>query len=118
MRINLNPVMNKIRRRQILAALVFILPYAALAETSATKAASTNALPHAQEILSKFVKEIGGTAAFAKVDSQHMTGKCEMAAQGITGKLEVFAKRPDKLVIKISIPGVGDILQGFDGKVG
>ncbi|MFO1501161.1 MAG: hypothetical protein U1G07_22685 [Verrucomicrobiota bacterium] len=68
--------------------------------------------------MARFVKEMGGTEAFQKIQSQHVVGRIEMAAQGITGKVEVFAKRPDKLVIKISIPGMGDLLQGFDGKVG
>jgi hypothetical protein len=80
---------------------------------------STNApLPLAKDVLARFVKAIGGETAFAKINSQHLKGKCEMGAQGITGDLEVFAKRPDKLVIKISLPAVGDLIQGFDGKVG
>jgi hypothetical protein len=75
-------------------------------------------LPEAKDILARFAKEIGGEKAFAKIESQHLTGKCDMGAQGITGDLEVFAKRPDKLVIKITLPAVGDLLQGFDGKTG
>jgi len=76
------------------------------------------ALPAPQEVLARFVKEIGGKAAFEKLNSQHIKGKFEMAGQGITGDLEVFAKRPDKLVIKINLPGLGEMLQGFDGTVG
>jgi hypothetical protein len=95
-------------------------PLAAPAQpTKPVPDSSTNApLPRAKDVLAKFVKEIGGESAFAKINSQHLTGKCDMGAQGITGNLEVFAKRPDRLVIKISLPAVGDLVQGFDGKVG
>lgn len=75
-------------------------------------------LPTAEEVIARFVKEIGGEAAFAKIKSQHLTGKFEMGAQGMNGALEVFAKRPDKLLIKITLPGLGDMLQGYDGKAG
>jgi zinc protease len=74
--------------------------------------------PAAQEVIARFVREIGGKAALEKVQSQHMTGKFEMSAQGMNGTLEVFAKRPDKVLMKISLPGVGEMIQGFDGKVG
>jgi hypothetical protein len=74
-------------------------------------------LPPAQEIIARFVKEIGGEDAFAKIESQHIHGKFDLGAQGITGALEVFAKRPDKLLIKISLQGMGEMLQGYDGKV-
>jgi hypothetical protein len=116
------PLSNRSMKTQwwprTLTLLAVSLPLLRAAEPTPAPPANTNALPAAQEILNRFVKEIGGKAAFAKINSQHLTGKCEMGAQGISGKLEVFAKRPDKLVIKISLPGVGDLLQGFDGKVG
>jgi zinc protease len=88
--------------------------------TLTTPAASSAAvkIPSAQEVLARFVKEIGGQGAFDKIQSQHLTGKFEMGAQGMNGALEVFAKRPDKLLIKITLPGMGEMLQGYDGKVG
>jgi hypothetical protein len=99
---------------------VFCWPLLAATEPAKpAPSASTNAsLPLAKDVLTNFVKQIGGEAAFSKINSQHLKGKCEMGAQGISGNLEVFAKRPDKLIIKISLPAVGDLLQGFDGKVG
>jgi len=84
----------------------------------AADSAADAPLPQAKEIITKFVKEIGGKAAFDKIESQHIKGKFEMVGQGITGDLEVSAKRPDKLVIRITLPGIGELAQGFDGKVG
>jgi hypothetical protein len=74
--------------------------------------------PAAEAVLARFVKEIGGKEAFDKIQSQHLTGKFEMSAQGLNGALEVLAKRPNRLLIKITLPGVGELLQGFDGAVG
>jgi zinc protease len=83
----------------------------------AAKAAAAK-LPPAKEVIAKFVTAIGGKEAYAKINSQYAKGKFEMAAQGIGGNLEVFAKRPNKLLIKINIAAMGDILRGFDGQVG
>ena len=82
------------------------------------KEASAAKLPPASEVIGKFVTAIGGKEAYSKIESQHGKGKFELAAQGISGDLEVFHKRPNKLHVKVSIPGIGDILTGFDGKVG
>jgi hypothetical protein len=99
-------------------ALLVPLCSSAQAPTANQDPAPTAGLPSAKDVITRFVKEIGGSDAFDKITSQRMIGKFEMSGQGITGKLEVLAKRPDKLVIKISLPGIGDLLQGFDGKVG
>jgi hypothetical protein len=122
----MKPIANKPMPRLALicalTALCAAFPAQAEPTNNATNQASSSAtnalLPEAKKVVARFVKELGGEDAFAKINSQHVNGKCDMGAQGITGELEVFAKRPDKLVIKITLPGVGDLLQGFDGKVG
>ncbi|MBI2949404.1 MAG: hypothetical protein HYY23_17325 [Verrucomicrobia bacterium] len=81
------------------------------------KSNSTAKLPAASEVIAKFIKAIGGKEAYLKIQSQHAKGKFEMPAQGLTGDLEVFHKRPNKLVVKVNIPAIGDVLTGFDGKV-
>lgn len=73
-------------------------------------------LPTAKEVLDRYAKAIGGNEAFQKHHSQHGVGKVQMNAQGIVGKLEVFAARPDKLLMRMSIPGVGAFDTGYDGK--
>ncbi|MBM3839070.1 MAG: hypothetical protein FJ398_14100 [Verrucomicrobia bacterium] len=78
---------------------------------------SSAKLPAASEVIAKFLKAIGGKEAYLKIQSQHAKGKFEMPAQGLTGDLEVFHKRPNKLLVKVNIPAMGDVLTGFDGKV-
>jgi hypothetical protein len=129
MRTVLNPAISRYGAALILASLACRLlaapppatpaPATPAPATPAPAApAPTEPLPQAKDVLARFVKAIGGESGFAKIESQHLTGKCDMGAQGIVGDLDVFAKRPDKLVIKIKLPGVGELLQGFDGKVG
>jgi hypothetical protein len=103
--------------------LCLLLPESPTAQTAQTaepspRQAVAAPLPPAKDVVAKFIKQIGGKPAFDKLQSQHMRGKFEMSGQGIAGDLEVFAKRPDRLVIKITLPGVGELLQGFDGQVG
>jgi hypothetical protein len=41
----------------------------------------------------------------------------EMPAQKISGKMEVFAARPNKLVMRVNMPGLGDVTTGHNGEV-
>ena len=75
-------------------------------------------LPSAKEVIDRYLKEIGGKEAFLKIESQSATGTMEMPGQGISGKLEVSAKRPSKFLMVIRLPGLGDMTSGYDGKTG
>ncbi len=78
---------------------------------------SAEKLPPAEEIIERFVKELGGKPAFDKIRSQEMKGSYELPAQGIKGTLEVLSARPNKLVVKIDLAGAGKITTGYDGQV-
>jgi hypothetical protein len=75
-------------------------------------------LPSAKEVLERYAQAIGGKEAFRKHKSQRSVGTVQMVAQGVNGKMEAYAGRPNKLLIKMSVPGVGDFNTGYDGKVG
>jgi zinc protease len=97
-----------------LAFCAFVLPARAADEKPADP---KTPLPSASEILERFGKAVGGQAAFMKHNSQHARGSVEMPAQKLKGTMEVFAARPNKLVLKVSIPGIGETATGYDGKV-
>lgn len=82
------------------------------------KTAPAAKLPPASEILAKFVTAIGGKEAILRHTSHHAKGKFQMTAQGIEGGLEFYAAKPDKMVVKMEIAGLGAIMTGYDGKVG
>src|SRR5689334_15412520 len=77
---------------------------------------SKDSLPSAKEILVRYGKEIGGAEAFRKHKSEHVTGTVEMPAQKLNGTMEVFMARPNKVLTKSTIAGIGDMSRGFNGE--
>ena len=76
-------------------------------------------LPSARSIIDKHVKAVGGREAVLSHKSQHAVGTFAVAASGMNGTFEMFgATSPDRILLKVSMPGVGDIANGFDGTHG
>ena len=75
-------------------------------------------LPSARSIIDRHLKAVGGRDAVLAHSSTRAAGTFSVPSQGMTGAIEVFAAKPNKSMIKINIPGVGDILEGYDGKHG
>ena len=82
------------------------------------KAADTAALPSARSIIDRHIEAIGGRQALAGHKSSRLRGSMSMPANGMTGKLEIMAARPNKTILRLSIEGVGDIEEAFDGTRG
>jgi hypothetical protein len=59
-----------------------------------------------------------GVANAAKIRTVQVTGTVSYPAQGLQGRLEAYYKSPNKFFAKITLQGVGEILQGYDGKIG
>ena len=102
--------------------MVLTVPIAALGQAKdpaePPKKAATVKLPSAREIIDKHVKAIGGREAILKHTSTQAKGKFEIPSMGVKGNLEVNAAKPNKLWVRVELPGLGEILNGFDGKVG
>lgn len=76
-------------------------------------------LPSARDIISKYVEATGGSAAFKSVSSMRAKGVFTITGQQMSGELEMMAARPNKLLTRITITGIGGpVEEGFDGKVG
>ncbi len=80
--------------------------------------ASAQALPAAKDLIDKHVQAIGGRDAIMKLTSVEQKGIMEMAAMGIAAEFTVSAAKPNKMAMHMTIPGMGDIQQGFNGEVG
>lgn len=76
------------------------------------------ALPTGRDVVARFVQEIGGADAIGAITSYRAQGTFELTDQGIQGSLELMAARPARNVVRVTVPGIGEILSGFDGKVG
>jgi zinc protease len=83
----------------------------------AASVAGAQALPDAKTLMEKHNTAIGGRAALDKYSSLRITGTISIPMQGINGTLEILRAKPGKFVQKLAIPQMGEILQGYDGKV-
>ena len=90
----------------------------ALALSGAGSSAASQQLPPARQVLDRYVQAIGGnTAAVARHQSRRMVAEMSMPAAGMTMTMETFSARPNKMLVKMQIPGMGEMLQGYDGQV-
>jgi hypothetical protein len=74
-------------------------------------------LPTVKEILDKYLQAVGGREANEKIQTRSMKGTVELAPMGIKGTAEVFQSAPDKNYSKITLNGIGEIIEAYDGKV-
>jgi len=76
-------------------------------------------LPSAQEISDRCAKASGGKEAWAKLKTMVMTGTLDIPTYNVSGKVEIFAKRPNK-ILRVSTVADGQFVQkeGFDGQAG
>jgi hypothetical protein len=74
-------------------------------------------LPSAEEILKKYRDALGGEAAIRKHTARRFKGTFEIPAQGMKGDLSVTAMAPDLMTVVVTLPGLGELRRGYDGKV-
>ncbi len=74
--------------------------------------------PTADQVVERALTAAGGRAALGKRKSLHIVAAFEIPAQGITGTLETWRRRPSLFRSKLVIPMLGTIESGYDGKVG
>lgn len=73
--------------------------------------------PSAAEVIAAYVDAVGGEEALHRHTSMRAKGSFEMPSMGLTGDLDISTAAPNLLLVRVSLPGVGEILQGFDGEV-
>jgi len=107
------------------AVAALLLPVRAMAQGAppsappAQSAKADQSLPTGREVIDRFVKAIGGRDAVLSHKSMHITGRYEVPSSGLSGEMEIFtAANPDQAFQRVTIPGVGEILQGYDGERG
>jgi len=83
------------------------------ASTAAAQQPST-ALPPATTLVAKYADAIGGPALL-KAAQITTKGGLMMPAAGINATFEMVQIQPSRMRMVTTIPGVGDILVGFDG---
>jgi len=90
----------------------------ALAAVPLLRAQEPAKLPSGREVVDRYVAAIGGRAAVMKYKSTKVTGTFSVPSQGLNGTLELLTAAPDHFLLRVTLPGVGEIANGFDGTVG
>lgn len=75
-------------------------------------------LPALDVVLAKYVAAIGGRDAQRKITSRVSKGRVDVPDVSFGGKLEVYAKAPNKSLTVMDVEPVGLVKQGFDGRTG
>ena len=105
------------RRNRLGLVRVITAAAAGLLVVAARPAAQQAPLPTAREVVDRGIEAAGGVAAFKKIQSMRGRGTWTATAQQMTGDVELYAARPNKAVLRVTIAGLGKIEEGFDGKV-
>ena len=99
-------------------ATVRALAAAALVALAPAAGAQSAPLPPADQVIEKYIAAMGGRAAVSKHSAYRAKGTFEMPAAGIKGDFEAVHARPNRMAMKMNIPGMGEIYQGYNGTVG
>ena len=105
--------------RVALTAMIALIGWPAQAQQVAEPPAPSETaqqLPSAKEVLNRFVEVTGGIEAYRAIRTMRGEGTISIPQAGINGKIKVIQKHPDRSLAKITLPGFGDQLQGYDGK--
>jgi outer membrane lipoprotein-sorting protein len=74
--------------------------------------------PSVSEIIASYVRALGGADKFSKVRSRTMRGEVELSPLNIKGTVVSYAAPEDKVASYLTINGLGDFAEGFDGTRG
>jgi hypothetical protein len=75
-------------------------------------------LPSAEVLIERYVEAIGGRDAHLAPTSMRQTGRVSIMEMGLEGTFEIVASAENRFRMAISIPGLGEILTGYDGETG
>ena len=95
---------------------VVVRSAAIVAALFAPLVAAAQTAPLADEIIARHVNAIGGNDAVLRVKSIRNSGTLEMPSAGISATIEAVSA-PNRSFMRMTIPGIGDIKNGYDGTV-
>jgi len=75
-------------------------------------------VPSANEVLRRSVEALGGTDAILRHRTRVITGEFEIPRQRLRGEVVMSAAAPSKLLVRTTLPAVGETKSGFDGTTG
>lgn len=76
-----------------------------------------SAAPSADDLIKDHIKAAGGVDAHKKLKSRQMKAVIEIPMMGVSADMTISSKAPNKQRTEIDIPGMGKIIEGYDGKI-
>ncbi len=107
----MRPALNRLQAHKIA-----ILPVLLLIPSLAQVSAQDDPLPTPQEILSRYIEEVGGVEAIRAQRHVTWTGKLEMPGLGVEGSVKLKAAAPNSFHLEVVSESLGTITQGYDGE--
>lgn len=71
-----------------------------------------------EEVLRKFEGAIGSPAAIERLKTRVTKSRMDISSNGLSFVTTVSQKAPGQVLVEQDIPGVGQVIQGYNGKVG
>lgn len=75
-------------------------------------------LPSAASLIDKYIAAIGGEKVIRATKGMHQTGTMDMPAMGMSAEMDMYLAPPNRMVMKMNLPQVGEVNTGYDGTVG
>jgi hypothetical protein len=101
--------------RVALLAALLSAPLTAQAPAPKPPAQAAAELPDARSIVDRHIKAVGGRQAILAHKSMHANGTLSIASSGMSGPVEIYGAAPDSSMVKTSVPGIGEIVDAYDG---
>lgn len=78
--------------------------------------AAKPSLPAGSELVEKYITATGGREAYKKLTSRTSKGTYDIPAQAMKASITLSQQSPDKGLLQMEFPGLGEIKQGCDGE--
>ena len=91
--------------------------FAAVSVLFGTALPAQQELPSPRSIIDRHIEATGGRKAVLAHASMRMAGTVTVPSNGMTGSFEAFAAKPNKVFVRNAVAGIGETLEGFDGRV-
>lgn len=68
-----------------------------------------------EQILERYTKTVDPNNVLTTTDGFVTTAEMEVPAAGMTATIKTAQRRPNQIIMKMSMPGIGEVTQGYDG---
>lgn len=112
--------MLRINRIALIAATA-VLSLTVVAEFTAGEAAESGKrggrMQDGRAIFTRHIDGIGGKKAVRGIRSFHVNGTYHLPAYNLEGTIDLWFRRPDRVLYRVKLPGIGTIERGYDGRI-